>query len=120
MRAGFARQGLGSVELPCLQQDRGYGLEIAVAGQRDEQVEKEALAVLKHLRTVVVHAWREKQKHFCRTSFVTVSAIADTILPSVTGLGPHFCKGKNQDMIGLMKIFDLDFLKANSFWCDLN
>lgn len=64
LRAGFACQGLGAIELTGLQQDRGDGLEVVVTGQGDEQVEEETLAVLKHLGTVVIHAWRKETQQF--------------------------------------------------------
>ena len=57
MEAGAAGQGSAGVDLPALQQHRGDALEVIVAGQGDEQVEQETLAVVKHLWAAVVHAW---------------------------------------------------------------
>ena len=57
LEAGWACQGSAGVDLPALQQHRGDALEVVVAGQGDEQVEQETLAVVKHLWAAVVHAW---------------------------------------------------------------
>lgn len=85
LRAGFARQGLGSVELAGLQQDRGDGLEVAVAGQGDEQVEEETLAVLEDLRTVVIHAWREERRRLVRGGGTLHSVLASCETHPKTG-----------------------------------
>lgn len=59
LQAWFAGEGLGAIDLACLQQDWRNGLEVVVTGQCDEQMEQETFAVLKHLWTIVIHSWRQ-------------------------------------------------------------
>ena len=40
-----------------MEENGGDALEVAVAGERDEQVQQETLAVFVHLRAVVIHTW---------------------------------------------------------------
>ena len=66
LEAGSAGQGSAGVDLAALQQDRGDALEVVVAGQGDEQVEQETLAVVKHLGAAVVHAWGRGGRGLCQ------------------------------------------------------
>lgn len=58
--AGLDGQSLVVAHLPGEQQDGSNDLEVVVAGEGDEEVEKEALAVLEHFRSVVIQTF---QKH---------------------------------------------------------
>ena len=64
--AGPDSQSLAVTHLSGKQQDGGDDLEVVVAGEGDEEVEEQPLAVFEHLRPMVIQTctdcqWRPKQ-----------------------------------------------------------
>ena len=68
-----------------MQEHGGDALEVAVAGERDEQVEQETLAVFVHLRAVVIHTWRHRD----RTSGSAYRVLGAALCSMPVFRGPH-------------------------------
>lgn len=54
LKAGFNGKCFAVADLPGDQQHRSNDLKVVVAGQSDEQMQEQSLAVLKNLRPVVI------------------------------------------------------------------